>query len=370
MRIFKRIEEWLEIENPQTYDFVESTQKEKAEDYGCIENSYEKFLVYRYDSKINWGIIEKRNGIFRDIDEYITRDPDTSSYLLQDIYKELWPELAEQEFMKRSKKWICSDTMTSAARRFQDALGIIINEEIEPKRVNLGVSEQIRKIHDNCKKVLNLKRQEWWSTNFSILVAAGLGEEFYKLIDENYSNMAAFLNKNHTIGNFCPVPKGFNSARAGGGNYDYWDITLMKIREWYISIDSKSLYERDKLIYEDLLHNTGNSLACLRWLECFGQGQMGWHNFVDTLFMQDYVWSEDNKISEYKVSKDDDMYYKVIPFWDGHSWEKPKLTDDLKDEKNNTVIVNKINERLKEINRRVDARSDRIVDACNAKLMK
>ena len=96
----------------------------------------------------------------------------------------------------------------------------------------------------------------------------------------------------------------------------------MKIREWYISTDNKSLYERDKLIYEDLLHNKGNSLACLRWLESFGQGQMGWHNFIDTLYMQDYVYCIDNKI--YKVSKDAESY-KVIPFWDGHEWDEGKV---------------------------------------------
>lgn len=136
-----------------------------------------------------------------------------------------------------------------------------------------------------------------------------------------------FMKAVYTIGNFCPVPEGFNGARSNFGIYDYWDLTLMKIREWYLSVDSKdskkSLYERDNLIQEDLLHNAGNPLKCLRWLESFGQGQIGWHNFVDTLYMQDYV----------------DNDYNVISFWteDGkkHGWKEgetlefPKEPDEI-----------------------------------------
>jgi len=43
------------------------------------------------------------------------------------------------------------------------------------------------------------------------------------------------LAKNHhTIGNMIPVPTGFNVGRASEmAKYDFWDLTMLKIWEWY-----------------------------------------------------------------------------------------------------------------------------------------
>lgn len=318
--------------------------------YGKIGNLYEKFLVYKYDRSVNWNNM-KRTGSFENIDSYVTRDPDASSYLLQDIYKELWPQLVEQEFMKGSRKWICSDVMTSAMYRLQAALRKIINADTTPENKDQKeIIEKIREIHIGCQK------RYWWSKNRCILVAADLGEKFYKLVDKNYSNMASFLNKSHTIGNFCPVPKGFNTARAGAGVYDCWDLTLMKIYEWYKEEADES---KDRILIELLHHEKDPEKYkecrdnCREWLEWFGKKENkikeeydGWQNFVEMLFMRDYV--DDN--------------YVVTPFWTGHGWGKGK-TRELPE---NNVEINKA---LKKITDRITARSSKIVTECKKRSM-
>lgn len=361
MEKYETIQEWLD-KDPVNYDFVNDTQGDEPQmDYDEIGSIYEQFLIYKYTGtgKIEWKINDcvdpkKRKGAFINIDKYSTKDPDDSSQLLQKIYKRLWPELAETKYMI-SKKKICSDTMTSALGRWQDALNAVINS----KDSSTDIQKTICTIMEIYKKCGN--RQKWWSANFSILVAAALGSVFYDMIDTRYPEVKSFLGKYHTIGNFCPVPKGFNAARSGGGQYDCWDLTLMKIREWYLSVDSKSLYERDNLIQEDLLHNTGNPLKCLRWLESFGQGQIGWHNFVDTLYMQDYVYNEDNwEDKRHKDNKENREYYDVIPFWNGHEWSKEGIKFPTGDDE-----IKKAFETMTAI---IDARSNRIVEALrNAK---
>lgn len=333
------LKNWLECKAPEIYDFVEDAQKNKnGRDYGKIENPYERFLIYKYTdrNKPNWSMIEKRNGIFEDIDGYVTQDPDSSSYLLQAIYKQLWQDLVEQDFMKGTKKkWIYSDTMTSAMFRFQDAL---MNMETKFEEAEKAF-ERIQLIRGGCRK------QYWWSKNRCILVAADLNRDFYKIVDEQYPKMKEFLKSSHTIGNYCPVPRGFNGARAGGGAYDCWDLTLMKIREWY-KADKEDTVQRD-IILKELLHYNKNIECienCKKWLEWFekhGKND-GWHNFVDILYMNSYVEGED---------------YEVIPYWTGHGWEKDKT---LKFPENRREI----NNALEKIANRIKARSKKMVAAC------
>lgn len=240
---FETVQDWLESDNPEEYDFVEDAQGKKATlDYGEIEGEYgvyERFLVYKYDkNKIDWSNIEdilQGKANLKDIiikyDKYDTRDPDSYSGLLQSIYRELWPDLVESDFMKAGKNTGYSDTMTSASTTFRHALEAIINVKDAPKDIDENIINTIRTIYKNCDVKLK-KGQEWWSGNFTMLVAAVLGEEFYEIISNYYSGMKGFLESYHTVGNFCPVPRYFNGARSHG-KCDYWDLTLMKIREWY-----------------------------------------------------------------------------------------------------------------------------------------
>lgn len=98
---------------------------------------------------------------------------------------------------------------------------------------------------------------------------------------------------------------------------------------------------------------------CEKWLQWFVDNKNdgdtnGWRTFVETLFLQDYV-------------KDfEDHQYEPDPFWEGHDWNHPKLTDNL--ETQNAEKSQEINKRLEAINKRIIARSLRIVMACSKEL--
>lgn len=46
-------------------------------------------------------------------------------------------------------------------------------------------------------------------------------------------NAGLFLELGHSIGNFIPVPQGFNVGRSNWGKWDYWGLTLYQIYQWY-----------------------------------------------------------------------------------------------------------------------------------------
>lgn len=370
------VREWLGS-RPENYDFVEDTQKKYSEnfDFGKIKNPYEKFFIYKFNTeeknkKPKWNVLDRvedeilktkfkdgRDRLLGEAKKYIIGDPDSASDMLQEIYKILWPDLAEKEFMKQGDK-IASDTMTSAMVRFTGAMKVIIgdncNEETPDEYAD--ILKQISAVHTACGE-----RQHWWSQNFSIIVAAVLGNEFYELINDKYYCMPCFLDKIHTIGNYCPVPAGFNGARSAFGEYDYWDLTLQKIYEWYCTYDELECDGkidigridnlRDNLIQKDLMHGMGYELTCVRWLETFGKGKIGWRNFVNYLHMQDYVMDAENGD------------YRPRLFWKEHSWEHPEIfyIENCKDKKRKIEIIN---EHLQEITTRIAARSIRIVNAC------
>lgn len=375
------IRKWLK-NRPENCDFVEDTQKNNEVcDFGKIDNPYKKFFIYKHnteekDKRPRWDILDRvededlktkfmygREKFLCEAEKYEIDDPDSASYMLQEIYKILWPELVEKKFMKQRDK-IASDTMTSAMVRFTDSMKAIIgdNRNAEATDEYAVILKQISAVYTACGK-----SQHWWSQNFSIIVTAVLDEEFYKLINDKYYCMPCFLDKIHTIGNYCPVPAGFNGARSGAyGEHDYWDLTLQKIYEWYCTYDKIECCDgnvdigrienvRDNLIQKQLMHGVGHQLNCVKWLETFGKGKIGWRNFVDYLYMQDYVMDAEN----------DDYTPKL--FWKGHDWEHSAISyiENCKDEERKIAIIN---ERLQEISIRITARSIRIVNACRKKL--
>ncbi len=328
---YNHMEEWLKSAAPASYNFAEDTQGEDWEqkDYGKIENSYEKYFVYRAslykkaheellldDEEIRKKILD----FCENAEEYRTEDPDSSSKLLQQVYKKLWPEFFEKSYMTDGEGRIASDTMTSAQNRVNKIMQCFLKDK------------QLGSIYK--------EKKAYASTKSSIALTAVMGEYFHQKLHTTCPNLKMFLELYHTIGNYCPVPAGFNGARSGNiANYDYWDLTLMKIREWFYNRDDKF---NDQLLESQLLHDKGNWKNCKSWLNKFEKsreknGKDGWHYFIDTLYMQDYV--DDN--------------YHVKPFWEGHSWRNIALPDDLK----------QINKALETINMRIAMRSIRIISA-------
>ena len=388
--------EEVEINDLGKYDLINDTQKFKTgngQEFVEITNPYERFFIYKYEKSSNKTKIKemidkacneeiklpeewkkewqekwkeewkeeqqekwlkerqeewrKKSEIFNGkLDRYQIGDPDLESTLLQMVYKELWPDLAKLDFVFDGA-WIGSDAMTSVHDRFKDAMTTIKNngkeqwiEDGDPDLEQL--LKQIWVIYGVLK--VECSSQHWWTILFTIVVAATLGEDFYKLIDREYYYIKSFIKKCFTIGNYCAVPKGFNRARSGDGDaiHDYWDLTLQKIYEWYKAESEK---RKDECL-KKLLHNEGNFDNCKEWLKWFEENGKrkeisGWRNFIDTLFLQDYVIDAEHED------------YRPKPFWIGHSWENPKMPEDPIE----------IDICLQEISRRITARSKRIIEA-------
>ncbi|GEM_PF-6841019 len=256
------------------YDLLDETMH----DIPDIEN---KAPLVRY-------IEYKRNG-----NKY---DPDSKSNILQEIYKLLWGELCSQWFMKKDNGMICSDNMTSAQNFVNSAM----------KKEAFLQKDKYKECRGNKQK---------YSTNFMIKVYDKDKEEKDKELTELFKSygLDELVSVYHTIGNYCPVPRYFNKARAGykSAVCDLWDLTLMKINEYYIV---KGNPQQESRIFDELFHGQNNPLPCKAWLDYFGS----WESFVDRNYFGSFV--------------DDD--YKVIPFWTGHGWDSkgfPDKKNELKD---------------------------------------
>ena len=384
------------------YDFVEDTQtnlkNNLRNDYRDIPDSYKKFFIYKYKgSEPAWGEMAGTNEAQKKlyektgdkIEEYLANakkfveeageyqigDPDSDSVLLQNIYECIWDKdmlklkLENVPVMQQTSsniymvnienegRVIASDTMTSAMVRFTDVMKIIM---LEPSGKRQKLIDKITAIHDLCISKGN--GQNWWTTRFCIIMEAVLNEdekkEFYSMIDEHCPSMRKFLDLCHTIGNYCPIPIDFNNPRSGRyGKYDYWDLTLQKIKEYYDKKISDNEYDGEKELGKELLHGRGNMATCKEWLDYFGS----WEEFIKQNYMQDYINDK----------------YDIVPFWENHGWEddeekNPSLPEkkDTKEKIDIEKTLQEINKALQEINRKIIKRSLRIVIVCRNKLAK
>ena len=72
----------------------------------------------------------------------------------------------------------------------------------------------------------------------------------------------------HTIGNMIPIPSYFNNQRSGAkAKYDFWDLTLKQVHEWYKSKQYNEHYDEPlkKLLNpEGKNDNIEKSLKCCK----------------------------------------------------------------------------------------------------------
>lgn len=101
-------------------------------------------------------------------------------------------------------------------------------------------------------------------------------------------NAGLFLELGHSIGNFIPVPQGFNVGRSNWGKWDYWDLTLYQIYQWYRDNSVQRGYYNNQAL-ETLFRNDRNKQTsieyCMLWLERFET----WENFVKQNCMESFV---------------------------------------------------------------------------------
>lgn len=128
-------------------------------------------------------------------------------------------------------------------------------------------------------------------------------EKWFVDNEEIGAEIEKLAKNHHTIGNMLPVPTGFNTNRAGAyAVTDFWDLTLMQIKEWYENKDE------DKPLYV-LFHNNQNAVEyCKKWLDIFGT----WNGFIEGNYLQSFVEKEDDQ-------------YQLVMFWEEHGYENTAL---------------------------------------------
>lgn len=327
------LKEYLQLdeEKKQKYDF----SAENATEAYKNATSIEKYIIYKtyFADPSKWRD-EFESGkkftekIKKSKDYSGIQDPDdfksNHDSLLEEIYTTLWPKLE-----------LYSDTMTSV----QYIMSGYFERKIETK--------------DEKNKRLDISKWQQCSIGYMInLWAAEEGKQIEEKIKNAAERMGAkneelgvFLSAWHTLGNYCPVPNRFNRPRSNFGKYDFWDLTMMMIRKWYLT-DDEMLKER--ILREDLFHNefSGNIEACVKWLNlCGGEkgtGEVRWEKFVQTLCFEDWV----------------DGDYEVIPLWDGHGWDNALLP------------VNNWEGFFLEYNRRILERTKKLIERLTTKTLR
>lgn len=289
------LQTWLKIEDCVHYDFVQDTLTKQLHTYTQL-TPLEKYFLYRsnlYSAKYNDNLTPDAIQTIRDFLCYTStfdpKDPDTSSTLLKDIYKHIWTEKYLEEYCP------CSDTMTSSQ--------ILLNAAIH------YLQTQPNTFHT----ITNTTTYIIPSTNSSIALAAcNATTNLYSAIQNTFPELITFLSLYHTIGNYIPIPQGFNVPRSFYGKKDFFDITLMQIKTYY----SLSLGQQTQYLTSNLLNNhpQADTKAVRHWLNKYGKNTEGWYHFINENYLQMYL----------------DEAGEVIPFWQGHSEKNVTIPPDAK----------------------------------------
>ena len=115
-------------------------------------------------------------------------------------------------------------------------------------------------------------------------------------ISENASN---FICNTHSIGNFFPVPQGFNTGRSNFGKWDSWDLVMKQIYLWFQDNPNISVQTNNTALTKLLSNskNVGDAVNhCVQWLKNFTD----WKDFVNGNHLNSYVDSKGKPISFFK----------------------------------------------------------------------
>lgn len=97
-----------------------------------------------------------------------------------------------------------------------------------------------------------------------------------------------FVASMHCMGNFIPVPQGFNIGRANFGRFDYWDLTMDCLYQWYL--DNSNGYSNDDALELLFRHANVNYKQVTinntkAWLKMFNN----WEDFLKQNYLYCYV---------------------------------------------------------------------------------
>lgn len=104
---------------------------------------------------------------------------------------------------------------------------------------------------------------------------------------------ATFVSMMYCHGNFIPVPQGFNVGRSNAGRWDYWDLTLDCLYQWYLD-NSDEIKNDDDSALEKLFSYAPEKNRiwaidnCKQWLKMFDN----WEDFINQNYLKCWVDSD------------------------------------------------------------------------------
>lgn len=236
----------------------------------CNKAALERFLIYRMSARSTSTFI--RNA-----------DCDSLEIVIKD-YKRLYPwlksfEVREQSYENKYELYndeniiFRGDTMTSAQTSLKRYL-----------YMKLGINDLPN----------NINFEEFIFNNIQ-----------YLDISENCANFVSYM---YCHGNFIPVPQGFNVGRSNAGRWDYWDLTLDCLYQWYLDNSNEIKNDNDGALEKLFSHSPEKNRIwaidnCKRWLKMFD----GWEDFINQNYLKCWV--------------DSDM--KPLILFKNHSFEYP-----------------------------------------------
>jgi|GEM_PF-3801830 len=136
-------------------------------------------------------------------------------------------------------------------------------------------------------------------------------------------DMKEFMLLYNTVGNMLPVPiipgvkcSSFNSSRSNCGKFDYADLMLVAIFNWYVKNDlnTRSFDHTDDSDLKKLLQSNKYAIyICKKWLVHF----KNWDNFVERNYLQAFIKGDS----------------RPMMLWSNHSFENPipKSLEEIKE---------------------------------------
>lgn len=237
------------------------------------------------------------------------------------LYGTLWPDTNADS----------ADTMNSMWTTYKQALKLFDKKAWNSRESGKIMEEMTERAFDGAPPSL---REEY-------VFHTGKGAVKWEEEVGEQLELLAYLT--HTLGNFIPLESPLQNRWAS--TRDYWDITLMYIKDWYLHRQLCSL--ESELPSNGF--NTGALGASRAWLDAFGEGQKGWNAFV-----------RENHLTAYmkKRSCEDDTY-DIRAFYEGHAPGAllPNKAEDLYKcllNMNAAIIVrgNEMREELEETDRK------------------
>ncbi len=289
------------------YDFRDdwNDKENEKERYDEFVNSdpLTKYFIYKMtaaNSKPD-KVYSNALGLYNKVHEYPCIDPDSYSSLLQDIYKKLWHKDI-LTLCTDSNGRIHGDTMNSIATTLGKYYRFLYNNDGDYYG---GDTEGFKRGYSgSISQALEIFLRENKSHKDS-----KVSEEALHYFDICYR-----------LGNFMPVPFENNGGQFNVPRYkstrDYWDLTLLRIYNWYEdnkdcsnekileTIENECDCNKNKELCLLLGRNCANVKLCIKWLCAFGS----WKEFVEKNYMQPFVGKEDVNGN----------YGAPLELWEGH----------------------------------------------------